>query len=86
MHVMRSDASDDSITIHPEEVDPQFDRRGWVLVGAIIASFLVVPGIIYVYPYVASGFGRSFILVYIFLPLFSAIALGLLAVWATTQR
>jgi len=83
---MRRDTSDDSITAQRREVDPQFDRRGWVLVGAIIVSFLVVPGIIYVYPYVTSGFNRLSIVVYFLLPLFSAIALGLLAVGATTQR
>ncbi len=71
--------------VHPDAVDREFDWRGWALVAAIFVSFLVVPGLIYLYPRVPSNFGLSFWDAYLVLPMIPAIVLGLLAVWATTR-
>ncbi len=77
--------SDESGGVHPATVDRTFDRRGWALVAAIFVAFLLVPGLIYVYPRVPSGIGLSFWDTYLVLPMIPAIILGLLAVWATTR-
>ena len=71
--------------IHPDEVDREFDWRGWLLVGAIFVAFLLIPTIIYLYPHVPSTFGLSFWDTYLVLPLVPAIVLGVIAVWATTR-
>ena len=70
---------------HPEEVDREFDWRGWVLVGAIIVSFLVIPTIIVLYPHVGTMFGLSFWDAYLVLPMIPAVVLAAIAVWATTR-
>jgi hypothetical protein len=70
---------------HPESADREFDWRGWTLVGAIFVSFLVVPGIIYLYPRVGPMFGLTFWDAYLALPMIPAVILGILAVWATTR-
>lgn len=77
--------SNESGTVHPDAVDRAFDWRGWALVAAIFVAFLVVPGLIYVYPRVPSSVGLSFWDTYLVLPMIPAILLGLLAVWATTR-
>lgn len=65
-----------------------FDWRGWLLVGAIVVVFLVVPGAILYLPE-AQGFIRSLGLTlrdaYLVLPLVPAFLLGLLAVWAAVR-
>jgi ABC-type glycerol-3-phosphate transport system permease component len=71
--------------VHPEEVDRNFDWRGWSLVAAIFVAFLVIPGAIYLYPHAPSVVGLSFWDTYLVLPMIPAIVLGLLAVWATTR-
>ncbi|MFO7927232.1 MAG: hypothetical protein ACQET5_01340 [Halobacteriota archaeon] len=76
---------DDSPIVHPEAVDRTFDWRGWSLVGAIFVAFLLVPGLIYLYPHAPSNVGLSFWDTYLVLPMIPAIVLGLLAVWATTR-
>ena len=65
----------------PEEVDREFDWRGWVLVGVIFLALIVAPVFIWLIPPEA-GFYR---LALIILPLFPAVALALVAVWATTR-
>lgn len=82
---MSDDSTDDSPVAHPEEVDRTFDWRGWVLVGGIFFAFLVIPGLIYLYPRAPSNVGLSFWDTYLVLPLLPAVLLGLLAVWATTR-
>ena len=82
---MSDDTTDDPPVVHPDAVDRTFDWRGWILVGAIFIAFLVIPGLIYLYPRVPSNFGLSFWGAYLVLPLLPAILLGLLAVWATTR-
>ena len=75
----------DQRVVHPEEVDREFDWRGWVLVGAIVVSFLVIPTIIVLYPHVGTMFGLSFWDAYLVLPMIPAVVLAAIAVWATTR-
>ncbi len=79
------DRTDETGVVHPEAVEREFDWRGWLLVAAIFVAFLVVPGLIYLYPRVPSNFGLSFWDAYLVLPMIPAVILGLLAVWATTR-
>jgi hypothetical protein len=69
--------------------EQEFDWRGWVLVGIIIVSFLVVPMIILALPYVAGPglavFGLTWRDTFLALPLIPALALGVAAVWATAR-
>jgi len=80
-----SDPTADEQGEHPEAVDREFDWRGWLLVGAVFVAFLVVPGVIYLYPRVGTLFGLSFWDAYLALPMIPALVLGVLAVWATTR-
>ena len=80
-----SDPTTDEQGAHPDGVDREFDWRGWTLVAAIVVSFLVVPGVIYLYPHVGSALGLTFWDTYLALPMVPAILLGVLAVWATTR-
>ena len=61
-----------------------FGREGWALTAAIFTCALVIPGIIYVYPYAAGWFGLPFFATYLALPLVPALLLGLVAVWSMT--
>lgn len=61
-----------------------FGREGWALTAAIFVCALVIPGIIYVYPYAAGWFGLPFFATYLALPLVPALLLGLVAVWSMT--
>jgi hypothetical protein len=65
-----------------------FDWRGWLLVGVIVVSFLVVPVAILFLPQ-AQGFIRSLGLTlrdaYLTLPLIPAFLLGAVAVWAAVR-
>ncbi|GAB3417789.1 hypothetical protein GCM10027435_16910 [Haloparvum alkalitolerans] len=59
-----------------------FGRAGWVLTATLLVCVLVIPGIIYVYPYVLGSFGLTFFGTYLALPLVPAVLLGLVAVWS----
>ena len=61
-----------------------FGSRGWVLVGVLVVSTLVVPGVIYVRPGILSAVGIPYIASLLVLPLLPAAVLGLTAVWAMT--
>ena len=61
-----------------------FGRKGWVLTAVLFTCVLVIPGIIYVYPYAAGALGFSFFATYLALPLVPAILLGAVAVWSMT--
>ncbi|WP_254840457.1 hypothetical protein [Natronomonas marina] len=76
---------DDEAGVHPEAADREFDWRGWVLVGAVFVAFLVVPAVIFLYPYVGPALGLTFYDTYLALPMVPAIVLAALAVWATTR-
>lgn len=68
--------------------DSEFDWRGWVLVGVIIVSFLVVPGIILALPYAdgtLAALGLTWRDTFLVLPLAPAVILALTAVWATAR-
>lgn len=65
--------------------DQKFDRRGWLLVGALAVAFVVVPATILYLPHaepVISALGLTFRDAYLVLPLVPALALGAIAVWA----
>ena len=59
-----------------------FGRKGWALTGVLLTCVLVIPGVIYAYPYVAGSFGLTFFGTYLVLPLIPAVLLGLVAVWS----
>jgi len=61
-----------------------FGRTGWVLTAVLFTCVLVIPGVIYAYPYVPGVFGFSFFSTYLALPLVPAVLLGLVAVWSMT--
>jgi len=67
-----------------EPVADGFGRKGWALTAALFVCVLVIPGIIYVYPYAAGSFGLTFFGTYLVLPLIPAVLLGLIAVWSMT--
>jgi hypothetical protein len=65
--------------------DPDFDWRGWLLVGAIVLAFLVIPGAIIGLPGAqaqVAALGLSLRDAYLVLPLLPAFLLGGLAVWS----
>ena len=61
-----------------------FGRKGWALTAVLFTCVLVIPGIIYVYPYAAGALGFSFFATYLALPLIPAVLLGAVAVWSMT--
>ena len=61
-----------------------FGRKGWALTAVLFTCALVIPGIIYAYPYAAGWFGLPFFATYLALPLVPAVLLGLVAVWSMT--
>ncbi|ELZ45252.1 hypothetical protein C463_06512 [Halorubrum californiense DSM 19288] len=78
------DGSRDPAVDADEPTADGFGRRGWALTAAIFVCALVIPGIIYVYPYAAGWFGLPFFATYLALPLVPALLLGLVAVWSMT--
>ncbi|WP_332899908.1 MULTISPECIES: hypothetical protein [unclassified Haladaptatus] len=81
------ESGDANATQQPTD-DREFGWRGWILVGVIIVSFLVIPGAILLLPMAQDfvvGLGLSYRDTYLFLPLIPAFLLGSLAVWATTR-
>jgi len=83
-------ASDPTLTAasRPTQAPPateEFDWRGWVLVAAVIVSFLVVPWAIIALPYVSDALGSLGLSrrdAYLTLPLSPAVVLASLAVWS----
>ena len=78
------------VTGRPRAAPPasDFGWQGWVLVGVLVVSLLVVPTTILFLPE-AQGFIRSLGLTlrdaYLTLPLIPAFALGATAVWAAVR-
>ncbi|MFP9190466.1 hypothetical protein [Natronosalvus vescus] len=66
--------------IHPESIDREFGRRGWILVGMIVLAFIVAPGMILLIPP-----DTSYLFALLIIPLVPAVLLALTAVWATTR-
>lgn len=75
----------------PHYAPPQnetFDWRGWILVGVVVFSFLVVPIAILFLPHARSlieSFGLTLRAAYLALPMLPAILLGATAVWAAVR-
>jgi cytochrome b subunit of formate dehydrogenase len=78
-----SDGADPAVSESVPESDG-FGRKGWALTAVLFTCVLVIPGIIYVYPYAAGALGFSFFATYLALPLVPALLLGLVAVWSMT--
>jgi hypothetical protein len=76
-------ASDPAPAASEPEADG-FGRKGWALTAVLFTCILVIPGIIYVYPYAAGALGFSFFATYLALPLVPAVLLGAVAVWSMT--
>ena len=81
-------AADDSASIDADDsasIDADgFGVKGWALTGVLFMCVVVIPGIIYAYPYAAGGLGFTFFATYLALPLVPAALLGLVAVWSMT--
>lgn len=58
------------------------DRHGWALVGVVVLCFLVIPGVIYLWPAAPADAGLSFLVAMLVLPMAPALLLGLTAVWS----
>jgi len=67
----------------PSETD-EFGLAGWLLTGMLAVCMLIIPGVIYLYPYVLGSLGLSFFGTYLVLPLIPAAVLGVVAVWSMT--
>ncbi|EMA57265.1 hypothetical protein [Halorubrum lipolyticum] len=78
-----SDGADPAAPTAEPEPDG-FGRKGWALTAVLFTCILVIPGIIYVYPYAAGALGFSFFATYLALPLIPAVLLGAVAVWSMT--
>jgi hypothetical protein len=77
--------TDGGETVHHPEPDPAgFGRQGWLLVAAVVACVLVVPGVIYLFPAAPADAGLPFLAAMLVLPLLPAVVLGLVAVWSMT--
>ena len=78
-----SDADEPAEPASPPEAEG-FGRKGWALTAVLFWCVLVIPGVIYAYPYAAGAFGVTFFATYLALPLVPAALLGLVAVWSMT--
>jgi hypothetical protein len=81
-YVHRPGEGDADADANLETQQEEFGRRGWVLVGVIVLSTIVVPGIIYLYPAGPGNLGVSFLAAMLALPMLPAILLGATAVWS----
>ncbi len=76
---------------YPSQAPPsdEFGREGWVVVGVLVFSFLIVPPAIIYLPE-AQGLVRSLGLTlrdaYLALPMLPAVLLGAVAVWAALRH
>lgn len=72
----------------PDPSGTEFDWRGWLLVAAVVVSFLVVPGALYLLPTVqgaVADLGLGLRHTYLVLPLVPAFLLGAIAVWSAVR-
>jgi len=77
-------------TGRPTSVEPaeEMDWRGWLLVGAVLICFLVIPVLILFIPQAQSLLGSLGLTrrqAYLAMPMIPAILLGLTAVWAALR-
>lgn len=82
-YVHRPETDETTDTSTESETDG-FGTRGWVLVGILVFSTLIVPGVIYLYPAAPGEAGFSFVAAMLVLPMVPAVLLGLTAVWSMT--
>jgi hypothetical protein len=64
------------------DADEAFGARGWVLVAAVVAAFLLVPGAVYLLPALSSDADLPFLVAMLALPMLPAVLLGAVAVWS----
>ena len=79
-------AGGDDATVAAAEQSDGLGRRGWVLVGIIVVSTLVVPGIIYLRPATPGAAGLPFLASMLALPMVPALLLGAAALWSVATR
>jgi hypothetical protein len=72
----------DAARDEPEAVG--FGGRGWLLVGVVVLTFLVIPVVVYLYPAAAGANSVPFLVGLIVIPMLPAVLLGLTAVWTMT--
>nr|WP_303645214.1 hypothetical protein [Salinirubrum litoreum] len=77
-----ADDPEEIATDEPEAVG--FGRQGWLLVGVVVLTFLVIPVVVYLYPAAVGGNSVPFLVGLIALPMLPAVLLGLTAVWTMT--
>lgn len=61
-----------------------FGQTGWLLTAALMSCTLLIPGVLYFFPYVMGSAGVTFFAAYIALPFVPALILGAIAVWSMT--
>lgn len=67
-------------SVHPDDADREFGRRGWMLVGVIVVAFIGSPLAILLWPP-----DLHYFVALLIVPLAPALALAVTAVWATTR-
>jgi hypothetical protein len=60
-------------------------RTGWLLVGIVVLTFLVIPGVIYAFPAAPGEAGIPFLVAMLALPFLPAVILGGVAVWSAVR-
>lgn len=85
-----SETSGSRQTGRPESVEPaeEMNWRGWLLVGAVLVCFLVIPVLILFIPQAQSLLGSLGLTrrqAYLAMPMIPAILLGITAVWAALR-
>ncbi len=88
----QSESSEHGEPVQPPRYHPppqeQFDWRGWLLVGVIFVSFLVIPATILYLPQAhefIAWTGLSWRQAYLALPMIPAVLLGTTAIWAAVS-
>ena len=70
----------DETGVRSPEPDDSLGRFGWALVAVVATAFLVIPGVIYVFP-TGPQSGLPFLVAMLALPFAPALLLGVVAVW-----
>ena len=70
----------DETAVRSPEPDDDLGGFGWALVAVVAAAFLVIPGVIYVFP-AGPQSGLPFLVAMLALPFAPALLLGVVAVW-----
>jgi len=70
------------------ETAEEIDWRGWLLVGAVVVSFFIIPVLVLFIPQMSgliASLGFSQRQAYLVFPMIPAIVLGLISVWAAVS-